>query len=119
MDVNVDVVRLAAENASFRRELLTGPKAQVVLMSIPPGGEIGEEVHDGVDQVLVFVEGEGEAILDGEPSPVSPGRLVLVPAAMRLMGNANWWLPRSLDHALPRVSFGHEGGLRPAAAIED
>jgi mannose-6-phosphate isomerase-like protein (cupin superfamily) len=83
MDVNVDVVRLAAENASFRRELLTGPKAQVVLMSIPPGGEIGEEVHDGVDQVLVFVEGEGEAILDGEPSPVSPGRLVLVPAGTR------------------------------------
>jgi RND superfamily putative drug exporter len=46
-------------------------------------------------------------------------RLVLVPAAMRLMGNANWWLPRSLDRALPRVSFGHEGGLRPAAAVED
>jgi len=46
-------------------------------------------------------------------------RLVLVPAAMRLMGNANWWLPRSLDHALPRVSFGHEGGLTPAAALEE
>src|SRR3990172_8629852 len=39
-------------------------------------------------------------------------RLVLVPAAMRLMGDANWWLPRSLDHALPRVSFGPESGLR-------
>jgi RND superfamily putative drug exporter len=35
-------------------------------------------------------------------------RLVLVPAAMRLMGRANWWLPRSLDRLLPRVSFGHE-----------
>jgi RND superfamily putative drug exporter len=35
-------------------------------------------------------------------------RLVLVPAAMRLMGRANWWLPRSLDRVLPRVSFGHE-----------
>ena len=46
-------------------------------------------------------------------------RLVLVPAAMRLMGDANWWLPRSLDHALPRVSFGHEGGLRTAAAVEE
>jgi len=46
-------------------------------------------------------------------------RLVLVPAAMRLMGSANWWLPRSLDHALPRVSFGHDGGLRPAAAAEE
>jgi RND superfamily putative drug exporter len=46
-------------------------------------------------------------------------RLVLVPAAMRLMGDANWWLPRSLDHALPRVSFGHERGLGPAASVED
>jgi len=46
-------------------------------------------------------------------------RLVLVPAAMRLMGDANWWLPRSLDHALPRVSFGPESGLRTAAAVEE
>jgi len=45
-------------------------------------------------------------------------RLVLVPAAMRLMGRANWWLPRSLDQALPRVSFGHDGGLKPAAEAE-
>jgi mannose-6-phosphate isomerase-like protein (cupin superfamily) len=83
MERNVDILRLAAENRAFRRELLTGPKAQIVLMSVPPGGEIGEEVHDGVDQVLVFVEGEGEAILDGESSPVEPGRLVLVPAGTR------------------------------------
>jgi RND superfamily putative drug exporter len=45
-------------------------------------------------------------------------RLVLVPAAMKLMGRANWWLPRSLDKALPRVSFGHDGGVRPAFAPE-
>ncbi len=46
-------------------------------------------------------------------------RLVLVPAAMRLMGRANWWLPRSLDRLLPRVSFGHEGGPQPALVSED
>src|SRR3990172_7725814 len=46
-------------------------------------------------------------------------RLVLVPAAMRLMGRANWWLPRSLDRLLPRVSFGHNGGPQPALASED
>ncbi|MGH2634751.1 MAG: cupin domain-containing protein [Actinomycetota bacterium] len=83
MGPNEDVVRLAAENTAFRRELMTAENVQVVLMTVPPGGEIGEEVHDHVDQVLVFVDGEGEAILAGESSPVSPGRLVLVPAGTR------------------------------------
>jgi len=46
-------------------------------------------------------------------------RLVLVPAAMRLMGDANWWLPRSLDRLLPRVSFGHEGHLKPSTTLEE
>jgi mannose-6-phosphate isomerase-like protein (cupin superfamily) len=61
----------------------TGPHAQIVVMCIQPGGEIGSETHRDVDQVLVFVEGTGEAILDGTPSPVGPGRLVLVPAGTR------------------------------------
>ncbi len=49
-------------------------------MSIPVGGEIGLETHDDVDQVLVFVTGEGLAILDGERSSVAAGRMVHVPA---------------------------------------
>jgi mannose-6-phosphate isomerase-like protein (cupin superfamily) len=52
-------------------------------MSIPPGGDIGEEVHDDVDQTLVFVQGEGQAILDGEKSAVAVDRLVYVPAGTR------------------------------------
>jgi RND superfamily putative drug exporter len=35
-------------------------------------------------------------------------RLVLVPAAMKLMGDWNWWMPSWLDRALPDLSF--EGG---------
>ncbi|MFF7872461.1 MMPL family transporter [Streptomyces qaidamensis] len=31
-------------------------------------------------------------------------RMVVVPALMHLCGRANWWLPRRLDRALPRVS---------------
>ncbi|MFJ9250524.1 MMPL family transporter [Streptomyces sp. NPDC101776] len=31
-------------------------------------------------------------------------RMVVVPALMHLCGRANWWLPRRLDKALPRVS---------------
>jgi RND superfamily putative drug exporter len=32
-------------------------------------------------------------------------RLVLVPAAMAVMGKWNWWLPRPLDRVLPRSDF--------------
>jgi uncharacterized membrane protein YdfJ with MMPL/SSD domain len=32
-------------------------------------------------------------------------RLILVPAAMKLMGRWNWWMPSWLDRILPRLSF--------------
>jgi mannose-6-phosphate isomerase-like protein (cupin superfamily) len=83
MALNIDIVTSARENEFFRRVVSTGPNAQVVLMCIPPNGEIGEEVHDHVDQVLTFVAGEGVAILAGEESPVGPDRLVHVPAGTR------------------------------------
>ncbi len=66
MATNTDIIGLAMENSSFRRVVETGEHCQVVLMSIPPGGEIGEETHDHVDQVLVFVAGAGEAVLEGD-----------------------------------------------------
>ena len=80
---NEDILARARNNRFFREVVSTGPHAQVVVMSIPPDGEIGEEVHTDVDQVLVFVDGEGVAVLEGERSPVSAGRLVHVPAGTR------------------------------------
>jgi mannose-6-phosphate isomerase-like protein (cupin superfamily) len=79
----LDVVALAQRNDAFRREIITGKFSQVVVMMVPPGGEIGEEVHEGNDQLLVFVEGEGEAVLDGRTSPVAPNQLVFVHAGTR------------------------------------
>jgi mannose-6-phosphate isomerase-like protein (cupin superfamily) len=78
-----DIVARAKRNRFFREVVSTGPHAQVVVMSIPPGGEIGEEVHADVDQVLVFVEGEGITTLGGEHGQVSAGHLVHVPAGTR------------------------------------
>jgi len=83
MGFNEDIVARAARNTYFREVLATGPHSQVVVMSIPPGGEIGEEVHETVDQVLVFIAGEGAAILAGERSAVGPDHLVQVPAGQR------------------------------------
>ena len=80
MAFNEDIIERTKRNPWFREVVATGTHAQVVVMSIPPGGEIGEEVHETVDQVLTFVTGEGTAILAGERSHVAPVRLVLVPA---------------------------------------
>lgn len=79
MIFNDDIVKLAQANTNFRKEVVTGEFSQVVLMSIPPGGEIGEETHE-VDQVLVFVQGGGKAILDGDTTRVEENTLVFVPA---------------------------------------
>lgn len=80
---NDDIVARAKQNDAFRREVVTGEHSQVVLMTIQPGGEIGEEVHGDTDQTLVFVEGDGEAVLAGETSPVHAGSLSFVPAGTR------------------------------------
>jgi mannose-6-phosphate isomerase-like protein (cupin superfamily) len=79
----IDLDRLVRENDDFRRELATAEHSQVVLMTIPVGEEIGEEVHEGIDQLLVFVEGQAEAVLEGQSSRVRSGQAVLVPAGTR------------------------------------
>ena len=79
----VDVVQAAWTNDAFRRVVLTGDHEQVVVMTIPPGGEIGDEVHAHTDQVLAFVDGHGEAMLDGRASEIGPNDLVFVRAGTR------------------------------------
>jgi mannose-6-phosphate isomerase-like protein (cupin superfamily) len=79
----IDIEALTRANEDFRREVATAEHSQVVLMTIPPGEEIGEEVHEGIDQLLVFVAGEAEAIVAGESSAVGAGRAVLVPGGTR------------------------------------
>ena len=79
MVFNKNIFELAQQNSFFRKELVTGKHSQVVLMNIPIGGEIGMEVHH-VDQTLIFVEGHGQAIINGEISDVFAHSLVFVPA---------------------------------------
>src|SRR3712207_1514762 len=78
-----DVVRLAAENEDFRRVLYTTERSQLVLMAVQPGDEIGEESHEGIDQVLAFVAGEGEAVVEGARSPIRQGSVVVIPSGTR------------------------------------
>lgn len=70
----------ALENNNFRKVLFTNRYSQVVLMSIPPGEDIGSEVHETVDQVLVFVKGVGRAVVAGETHDIRAGDMFAVPA---------------------------------------
>lgn len=77
------IATVAEESPDFRRVLWTGDHTQLVVMTIPPGGEIGEEIHEGVDQILTFVSGVGEAVVSGQRRKVTAGDLVVVPAGRK------------------------------------
>ena len=67
------------KNTDFRRVLYTGKSSQLVLMSLKPGEEIGEETHDDVDQFFRFEEGEGKVVIDDVAHVVKDGDAVIVP----------------------------------------
>jgi len=71
------------KNTDFRRVLYTGKHSQLVLMSLKPGEEIGEETHEDVDQFFRFEKGEGKVIIDGIEHLVKDGYAVIVPAGAR------------------------------------
>jgi mannose-6-phosphate isomerase-like protein (cupin superfamily) len=77
------IATVAEQSADFRRVLWTGKHTQLVIMTIPPGGEIGEEVHEENDQILTFVSGTGEAQVSGQKRKVVAGDLVAVPAGKK------------------------------------
>jgi len=70
-------------NADFRHVLYTGKNSQLVLMSLKPGEEIGEEVHEDHDQFFRFEVGQGKVVIDGVEHRVKDGSGVIVPAGAR------------------------------------
>jgi mannose-6-phosphate isomerase-like protein (cupin superfamily) len=71
------------ENEDFRRVLYTGHHLQLVVMTLQPGDEIGEEVHEDRDQFFRFEEGEGVVVIDGVENRVEEDFAVIVPAGAR------------------------------------
>ena len=78
-----DIEKLTVENTDFRRVLYTGGHLQLVLMTLPPGCDIGAEVHDDRDQFFRFEGGTGAVDIDGVANPVEDGTAVIVPAGAR------------------------------------
>jgi mannose-6-phosphate isomerase-like protein (cupin superfamily) len=78
-----DIERQTVRNDDFRRVLYTGHKLQLVLMSLPPGCDIGAEVHEDRDQFFRFEEGRGQVDIDDNSYDVEDGSGVIVPAGAR------------------------------------
>lgn len=78
-----DIEKLSEKNVDFRRVLYTGEKLQLVVMTLKPGEEIGEEVHADGDQFFRVEEGEGEVLINGKRSRIKSGDAVLIPAGAR------------------------------------
>ena len=78
-----DIEELTTGNSDFRRVLYTGGHLQLVLMTLPPGCDIGAEVHEDRDQFFRFEEGSGEVDIDDNTYKVVDGSGIIVPAGAR------------------------------------
>ena len=78
-----DIEQATVANTDFRRVLYTGKNLQLVLMTLPPGCDIGEEVHEDRDQFFRIEEGEGVVRIDGVDNRVADDFAVIVPAGAR------------------------------------
>jgi len=77
-----NIEKLSLENENFRKVLYTSKHGQLVLMSLLPGEEIGEEVHD-VDQFLRIEKGMGVAIINDISHDLTDGFVIVVPAGAK------------------------------------
>lgn len=78
----INIEKSAKENNNFRKVLYTAKHSQLVLMSLRPAEEIGEEVH-ALDQFIRIEAGRGMAILDGVEHAVGDGSAIVIPAGTR------------------------------------
>ena len=70
-------------NDFFRKVIFTAKHSQLVLMNLKPNEEIGEEVHDTLDQFFRIEDGEGKAVIEGQEFPVEDGSGVVIPAGTK------------------------------------
>ena len=78
-----DIEELTEDNTDFRHVLYTGKYLQLVLMSLKPGEEIGEEVHTDHDQFFRIEKGKGEVVIDGVRTKIRSDEAIIVPAGAR------------------------------------
>lgn len=77
-----DIESLTIENEDFRHVLYTAKHCQLVMMSLKPNEEIGEESHS-VDQFFRVEAGSGKLVVDGGSKRIKAGTGLVIPAGSR------------------------------------
>ena len=78
-----DIEDETLKNGFFRKVLFTGKHAQLVVMCLPPGEEIGDEMHKAVDQFFRIEQGDAKFIFnEKETHEVGNGDGIVVPAGI-------------------------------------
>lgn len=78
----INIEKTTLNNEYFRKVLYTAKHCQLVVMSLKPKEDIGEEIHH-LDQFIRCEAGQGQAILDGVPHQISDGFCIIVPAGAK------------------------------------
>jgi mannose-6-phosphate isomerase-like protein (cupin superfamily) len=75
------IEKLTLGNDCFRQVLFTGKYAQLVVMCLQPGEEIGNEVHPNIDQFFRIEQGEAIFVFNEKERHLAKnGDAVIVPA---------------------------------------
>ena len=75
-----NIKKAARKNQAFRQTVCRGAFSELVVVSIPPLGELGEGVHDNADVILFIVEGKGEVIVGDRKEVANKHDAILVTA---------------------------------------
>jgi len=78
----VNLEKISLQNENFRKVLYTAKNCQLVVMSLRPGEDIGEEVHQ-LDQFIRCEMGQGKAVLNDVSYALDEGFAVVVPAGTK------------------------------------
>lgn len=78
-----NIETITEQNTNFRTVVYTGKHAQLVMMSLQVGEEIGMETHDNVDQFFRIEVGTLKFVRNDEESIATAGMAVIIPAGTK------------------------------------
>jgi len=81
--MKIDIITQTQANTDYRKVIATGADSQLVLMTLQPGDDVGDEVYSEVDQITVVVDGSGKLEMPGEDGAIEVGDLIFAPAGVR------------------------------------